>query len=168
MQNATSAQGPDGATLRQQIREQVRQSIEAAQHQAQNAENAPASPAQPPGAAAPLPAPGVPVVVVHPPGSTGDIFIPPVAQHIATEFFIMVVAIFFVIPIARAFARRIDKKPISTGLEPGLTAQLQRIENSVDSMAIEIERISEAQRYITRLQTERAEVPALSAKPPTP
>jgi hypothetical protein len=55
---------------------------------------------------------------------------------------------------------------VSSGLDAGLTSQLQRIENNVDSMAIEIERISEAQRYMVRLQSERAGQPALAPKQP--
>ncbi|MGH7648462.1 MAG: hypothetical protein ACREND_10120, partial [Gemmatimonadaceae bacterium] len=82
-------------------------------------------------------------------------------EHIAIEFFVMIVAIFFVVPIARAFARRIDKKPMPSPLDKPLSEQLQRIENSVDSMAIEIERISEAQRYMARLQSDRSASPSL-------
>jgi hypothetical protein len=39
----------------------------------------------------------------------------------------------------------------------GSAERLQRIEQAVDAMAIEIERISEGQRFTTRLLTSRAE-----------
>ena len=55
--------------------------------------------------------------------------------------------------LAERFARRIDKKPVANAVDAGVMAQMQRIENTVDSMAIEIERISEAQRYMARLQS---------------
>ena len=35
---------------------------------------------------------------------------------------------------------------------PVMTEQLQRIEQAVDAMAIEIERISESQRFMAKLQ----------------
>jgi hypothetical protein len=39
--------------------------------------------------------------------------------------------------------------------------QLQRIETAVESMAIEVERISEAQRYLTKLQSGQLQPAAL-------
>lgn len=176
MQQATQSQTPDAAALRQQIRDQVRQQVEAARAQARaaraqaqqaeqaaHAQQGPTAPPAPPG-----PIPDVPVIPEIPqiPGSQPPFdFGPAIAarvEHIAIEFFVMVVAIFFVVPIARAFARRIDKKPVASPLDQGLTEQLKRIENSVDSMAIEVERISEAQRYMVRLQSDR---PASTALP---
>lgn len=38
-------------------------------------------------------------------------------------------------------------------------ARLERIEHAMDAIAIEVERISEAQRFTTRLLSERAGVP---------
>jgi hypothetical protein len=38
--------------------------------------------------------------------------------------------------------------------------QLQRIEHAVDAMAIEVERISESQRFMTKLQTGGSAQPA--------
>jgi len=170
VQQATQQQ-VDAATLSRQIREQVRQQVQAAQAQAraareqaraaqEQAQQAAQSQTAPP---APPPVPEVASGTSVPPFNI-DPFIPARAEHIAVEFFAMMVAIFFVVPIARAFARRIDKKPVATPLDHSLTEQLQRIENSVDSMAIEIERISEAQRYMARLQSDRAAAPALPPK----
>lgn len=179
MQQATQQQTPDAAALRQQIRDQVRQQVEAARAQAraardqarqaaQQAEQAQHTQTAPP---APGLAPGVPPIPEIPqiPGTTQPPFVFDPAmgarvEHIAIEFFVMIVAIFFVVPIARAFARRIDKKPVAGPLDQGLTDQLKRIENSVDSMAIEIERISEAQRYMVRLQSDRGAPAALPSQ----
>lgn len=47
--------------------------------------------------------------------------------------------------------------------ERGDGERLERLENAVDAIAIEIERISEGQRFVTRLLTEAAPPPALSA-----
>jgi hypothetical protein len=38
---------------------------------------------------------------------------------------------------------------------PDLTARLQRMEQAIDSIAVEVERISEGQRFTTKLLSER-------------
>lgn len=45
-----------------------------------------------------------------------------------------------------------------------LSDRLERLDGSVDTIAVEIERISEAQRFTTRLLAERASSPALTDK----
>jgi hypothetical protein len=87
--------------------------------------------------------------------------IPPRMQHaiprqavdLAIGFFIMCVVLVIGWPIARALGRRIDRPRTTTPLDSGMGEQLQRIEQAVEAMAIEVERISEAQRFMTRLQT---------------
>jgi len=179
MQQATQSQTPDAAAIRAQIREQVRQQVQAAQAQAraareiarqaaQQAEQAQHGVTAPP--APPAPIPGVPDVPYIPqiPGTQPPFELPygmrTTIEHVAIGFFVMVAALFFIVPIARAFARRIDKKPVPAPLDQGLAEQLARIENSVDSMAIEIERISEAQRYMVRLQSDRGAPAALPSQ----
>ena len=44
---------------------------------------------------------------------------------------------------------------------PADTARMERLEQAVDAIAIEVERVSEGQRYMTRLLTEGS-APALS------
>jgi hypothetical protein len=39
--------------------------------------------------------------------------------------------------------------------------RLEQLQQSVDSIAIEVERIAEAQRFVAKLMAERAEVPRL-------
>jgi hypothetical protein len=46
-----------------------------------------------------------------------------------------------------------------------IAERLARLENSVDSTAIEVERISEAQRFTARVLTERSASPSLADKP---
>ena len=63
-------------------------------------------------------------------------------------------------PIARAFARRVDRKTTATP-DPDLGRRLDRIEQAIEAVAEEVERVSEAQRYSARLLTERLpETPA--------
>ena len=57
---------------------------------------------------------------------------------------------------ARAFARRGEARAASGGaMSPDVPLRLERIEQAVDAMAVEMERVSEAQRYAARLLTER-------------
>ncbi|HTE44317.1 MAG TPA: hypothetical protein VK636_03645 [Gemmatimonadaceae bacterium] len=54
--------------------------------------------------------------------------------------------------------------PEVMGILRDMADRLQRLEGSVDTVAVEIERISEAQRFTTRLLAERAATPALPDK----
>jgi hypothetical protein len=70
------------------------------------------------------------------------------------------VAIFY--PLMRAFARRLEGAGPrrQDGLDTSSAERLQRIEQAVDAMAIEIERISEGQRFTTKLLSTRMDAPA--------
>ncbi len=156
MTNAAVAQQQSQSDLARQIREQVRQQVQEAQQQAREAQQAAQEAAR-----QAAQNPGEPITVVPPPLPPQMDAIPPQVFDIVLFFFITVAVIIIGLPIARALGRRLDRKPYKQSLDPGVTAQLQRIENTVESMSIEIERISEAQRYMARLQTERAEPASL-------
>ena len=70
-------------------------------------------------------------------------------------FFAMVATIAVGAPLARAFARRMERQS-SAKISPEVTSRLERIEQAVDAIAIEVERISEGQRFTTKLLTERS------------
>jgi len=59
------------------------------------------------------------------------------------------------IPIARAYARRMERGPSIPQMPTEMTARLERMEQALDSIAIEVERISEAQRFTTKLLAEK-------------
>lgn len=59
------------------------------------------------------------------------------------------------VPIARAYARRMERGPATSGIPNEVNARLERMEQSLDSIAIEVERISEGQRFTTKLLAER-------------
>ncbi len=60
------------------------------------------------------------------------------------------------IPIARAWARRMERGPSMPSQMPmEMAARLERMEQALDSIAIEVERISEAQRFTTKLLAEQ-------------
>jgi hypothetical protein len=60
------------------------------------------------------------------------------------------------VPLARAFARRIEQAPSPAAALPHeVTARLERMEQAIDAIAVEMERVSEGQRFTTKLLTER-------------
>jgi hypothetical protein len=69
------------------------------------------------------------------------------------------------IPLVRAFARRLDGRDGAAKVPSDLAARLQRIETAVDSIAVEVERISEGQRFVTQLMSDRAKPPTIGAGP---
>ena len=68
-------------------------------------------------------------------------------------------------PMAIAQARRIWRRPTATSTEmpAELTDRLNRLEQAVDAVAVELERVGEGQRYVTRVFTEQAGQRALGA-----
>jgi hypothetical protein len=68
------------------------------------------------------------------------------------------------LPLAKAFASRLERKPIGSAVPNEVTARLERMEQAIDSIAVEVERISEGQRFTTKLLAERA-APAAPALP---
>jgi hypothetical protein len=54
-------------------------------------------------------------------------------------------------PLARAFATRLNQTAPSPRVSHDVTDRLERIEHAVEAMAIEVERISEGQRFVTRV-----------------
>jgi hypothetical protein len=63
------------------------------------------------------------------------------------------------VPLARAAVRRIDAETKQPRIPPDVAQRLERIERALDAVAIEVERISEGQRFTTKLlsDTERAD-----------
>jgi len=81
---------------------------------------------------------------------------------------ISIVSVIFVLaPLAMGFARTLWKRAAKPALPPAAlteTAQrLERLESSIDAIAVEIERISEGQRFVTKLLSEGQAVPSLGA-----
>ena len=68
--------------------------------------------------------------------------------------FMMAVIIAIGVPLARAYARRMDAESKSPRLPTEITDRLERMEQAIDSVALEVERISEGQRFTTKLLSE--------------
>jgi hypothetical protein len=68
----------------------------------------------------------------------------------------MVLTLALALPISIAWAKRILRRTArATPVPSDVTMRLERIEQAVDTIAIEVERISEGQRFVTRLMAER-------------
>lgn len=81
--------------------------------------------------------------------------VPPQAVTISIAFFVMIAAIVIGLPIIRAFARRIDRGTQQASMPKEVTEQLRQLSQSVDAIAIEVERISEGQRFATKMLVDR-------------
>ncbi len=84
----------------------------------------------------------------------------------------IVFVIFVLGPLTVGFSRTLWKRSSRPALPPAVfneTAQrLERVEAAVDAIAIEIERISEGQRFVTKLLSESQPAPKLGAGQRTP
>jgi hypothetical protein len=81
--------------------------------------------------------------------------IPPQVVDISLAFFLMLAVIIIGLPLARAFARRMDRKSAAPQMPTEVSAQLAQLNQAVDAIALEVERISEGQRFTTRLLSEQ-------------
>jgi hypothetical protein len=123
--------------VQQQIREQVQQRIHIGEGQGPDI----------------VVQPGFP-----PPWERNDI--PPHVVDVITMFVVAMVICIVGLPIARAVGRWIDRRGASSPVNPELAAQMTRIEQAVDTMSVEVERISEAQRFQAKLLSDREKVRA--------
>jgi len=72
-------------------------------------------------------------------------------------FFVTVIVMTVAIPLVRGIVRRWDRKNVTPALPLDTAARLERIEQAIDAMSIEVERIAEGQRFVTRLLADRAQ-----------
>jgi hypothetical protein len=93
-----------------------------------------------------------------PPWERNDI--PPHVVDVITMFFVAMVICVVGLPIARALGRWIDRRGLPSPVNAELAAQMNRIEQAVDTMSVEVERISEAQRFQAKLLSEKERVRA--------
>ena len=81
---------------------------------------------------------------------------------------LFVLTLAFVIPLSIAWARRLGRggaRASTSGLAE-IAPRLDRLEQAVDSIAIEVERISEGQRFVTKILAEQqpAQLPPSAAR----
>ncbi len=150
------------AAAREQLREQIRQTVRDATQAAEEAAKQTAT--QKGGKMTVSTDRGIITVPIPPipptiPGTVQMIHqpeIPPQVEPISIAFFAMIAIIVVGLPIMRALARRIDRgTPVAAPIPREVTAQLEQISQSVDAIAIEVERISEGQRFTTKMLNDR-------------
>ena len=166
--NATTAQDPAAAAraLRNEIRNSVQRELNAADLKGaiadgiagglQGDEQTPPAPPTPPDA------PGS-FTIQGPNGNRTitlsphafDNTIPPQVEDISIAFFVTIAAIIIFLPLARAFARRMDRRGGTAQIPNEVSSQLAHLNQAVDAIALEVERISEGQRFTTRLLSEQ-------------
>lgn len=172
MQNSREA-------VRTEIRNQVRDAVQAAQDAATEAAQTAqtgqagggaggATPKAPVAPQAPVALPPIPVgggrLIVDKQGDRTVITsaaLPPeilplarMAQETAIGFVAILAAIFILGPFARVFARRVDRRTEIKAAGANaqlLQQQLLQLQQSVDAMSLEVERISESQRFQSKL-----------------
>ena len=175
MQNSREA-------VRTEIRNQVRDAVQAAQDAATEAAQTAqtgqagggaggATPKAPVAPQAPVALPPIPVgggrLIVDKQGDRTVITsaaLPPeilplarMAQETAIGFVAILAAIFILGPFARVFARRVDRRTEIKAAGANaqlLQQQLLQLQQSVDAMSLEVERISESQRFQSKLLNE--------------
>src|SRR5438876_192695 len=74
--------------------------------------------------------------------------------------FTMVTLVSIGVPLAKAYARRIEGGGRKPSMSPDVVARLERMEQAIDSIAVEVERISEAQRFVAKLMAEQRAIPS--------
>ncbi len=57
-------------------------------------------------------------------------------------------------PIIRAYAKRMESGHTTAPATPDIANRLDRIEHALEAVAVEVERITEGQRFTTRLLSE--------------
>jgi hypothetical protein len=117
-------------------------------------------------------APGAPVAPLAPPAplavqETGTsvpvdppLDIPPRLENLGYGLFFMIAVVAVGKPLARALGSVIERRALRPAMPADFGARLERIEQGIESVSIEVERISESQRYLLKVQTpDRVEIP---------
>jgi hypothetical protein len=101
----------------------------------------------------------IPGAVVEPPPFVRQG--PPEEAYIVFTIFMFI----FLLPLSIAWARRIWRRSatVITSLPREITERLSRMEQAVEATAVEVERIGEGQRFLTRLFTEGEGARAIGA-----
>ena len=86
--------------------------------------------------------------------------IPREAVVISITFLALAAATIILVPIVRAWARWLDRRGHAAPASPDVGPRLDRIEQAIEAVAIEVERVSEGQRFTNKLMGEMRGLPA--------
>ena len=73
----------------------------------------------------------------------------------------MIISIVVGRPLVSAWAKKLENESKRPALPAEVANRLERMEQSIDAIAVEVERISEGQRFTTKLLAEVRDTPAL-------
>lgn len=129
-------------------------------HRAGQASQAPVAPPLP---QAPT-APDAPVIATTGTSIPDDMpfDVPPRVENLGYAFLLMIAVVAVGKPLARALGSLIERRALKPAMPQEFGARLERIEQGIESVSIEVERISESQRYLLKVQVptpERVELP---------
>jgi hypothetical protein len=132
---------------REELRQQIQDAIQAARDAAQDAQREQqAITVQPP---------AIPPFPFQDPGPPESIVI------LVVVLASLAAATIIFAPLFRALGRRIERRGEPAGVDAQqVTPRLDRIEQAIEAMAVEVERISEGQRYVTKQMHELRALPA--------
>ena len=88
--------------------------------------------------------------------------IPQRIENLGYALFLMIAVIAVGKPLVRVFGNIIERRALKPAMPQEFGARLERIEQGIESVSIEVERISESQRYLLKVQVptpERVELP---------
>jgi hypothetical protein len=70
------------------------------------------------------------------------------------------------IPLTKAYSRKIEADAKNPRIPSDVTSRLDRMEQAIDAVAVEVERISEGQRFTTKLLSESKNASVVQTKEP--
>lgn len=160
----------DIQNLRDNIRQQIRAATAAQGRAGVTIEQVPPVPPTPPDNPRVITirnGDGTQSVISVPSGLAHDV-IPQQVVDISIAFFLTMAAIIIGLPLARAFARRMDRRGSGAQIPSDLSHQIGQLNQAVDAIALEVERISEGQRFTTRLLSEQRDAARQTLPTSTP
>jgi hypothetical protein len=88
--------------------------------------------------------------------------VPPGVQSIATTAIVSFAFMIAAFPVFSFLKALVNRRASTQAMLPSrdTTDRLQRIEAAVEAMSVEVERISEGQRFVTRVLAERSSAPS--------
>lgn len=104
----------------------------------------------------------VPGGTLEPPPLPGN-DIPPRVVDVSIALFITIAVVVIGNPIARAIGRWMDRRGQVAVAPANMEPRFDRMEQAIEAIAIEVERVSEGQRYTNKLMSEIRALPAPNA-----
>ena len=78
----------------------------------------------------------------------------PNAMNVAVAAIVIGSMVAIIVPFAKVWQRKVELKSSASVSSPDIEARLSRIEQAIEAVAVEVERISEGQRFTTKLLSE--------------